>query len=281
MNIEVTPTKVTITNEDLTINKGEYHINDCQFIFSQEYNNLIKRAVFIVSSGKSYVVEIENDTCIIPEQVLRFSDKCNLGVYAYINENDKLLLRYSPEPTSFKLNKGSYISDAEHYVPVKPVRDLIDEYNQNAVEKTNQFNQNAVEKTNQFNQNTVEKTNAFNQNAVEKTNQFNQNAVEKTNAFNQNAVEKTNAFEDFVADEIVSFDEHVQRETTKFDDNAQEKTDILNQIAEGIEDMTTAIQFATFEVDNNMGLYIVQADRLINTNFIFNPETGGLEVMIA
>ena len=259
MNIEVTPTKVTITNEDLTINKGEYHINDCQFIFSQEYNNLIKRAVFIVSSGKSYVVEIENDTCIIPEQVLRFSDKCNLGVYAYINENDKLLLRYSPEPTSFKLNKGSYISDAEHYVPVKPVRDLIDEYNQNAVEKTNQFNQNAVEKTNQFNQNTVE----------------------KTNAFNQNAVEKTNAFEDFVADEIVSFDEHVQRETTKFDDNAQEKTDILNQIAEGIEDMTTAIQFATFEVDNNMGLYIVQADRLINTNFIFNPETGGLEVMIA
>ena len=247
MNISVKPTKVTITSENITINKGEYHINDCNFTFSQEYDGLIKRAVFIVSSGKSYVVEIEDDTCIIPEQVLRFSDKCSMGVYAYENNEEELVLRYSPEPTSFKLKKGSYISDAEHYVPVTPVKDLIDQYNQNAVQKTQEFNNHVIAKTEEFDYN-----------VSEKTNQFNQNATDKTNAF----------------------DEHVVSKTEEFDANAQDKTNTLNQIAEGIEDMTTAIQFATFEVDNNMGLYIVQADKLINTNFIFNPETGGLEVMI-
>ena len=258
MDINVTATKVTITSTNLTMNKGEYGINNCNFTFSQEYNNLIKRAVFIASSGKSYVVEIENNTCVIPEQVLRFSDKCNMGVYAYENNEDELLLRYSPEPTSFKLNKGSYIADAEHYVPVTPVQDLIDEYNQNAVQKTQEFDNHVVAKTEEFDY----------------------NVSEKTNEFNQNAINKTNAFEDFVADEIVNFDAHVTSKTEEFDANAQDKTNTLNQIAEGIEDMTTAIQFATFEVDDNMGLYIVQADRLINTNFIFNPDTGGLEVMI-
>ena len=247
MNIQVTPTKVTITSENLIMNKGEYHINDCNFTFSQEYEGLIKRAVFIASSGKSYVVEIENNTCIIPEQVLRFSDKCNMGVYAYENEDDKLHLRYSPEPTSFKLNKGSYISDAEHYVPATPVQDLIDEYNQNAVQKTQEFDNHVIAKTEEFDYNVNEKTNEFNQH---------------------------------VADKTTTFDEHVVTKTQDFDENAQEKTNTLNQIAEGIEDMTTAIQFATFEVDDDMGLYIVQADRLINTNFIFNPDTGGLEVMI-
>lgn len=258
MNINVTATKVTITSEELTMNKGEYHINDCVFSFSQEYDGLIKRAVFTDSTGKNYVVEIKNDGCIIPEEVLRFSDRCKLGVYAYVNDENELLLRYSPEPTGFKLEKGSYVSDAEHFTPATPVQDLIDQYNQNAVQKTNEFNQHVIDKTEQFDY----------------------NVSEKTNEFNQNAVDKTNAFEDFVADEIVSFDEHVIDKTEEFDNNAQEKTDTLNQIAEGIEDMTTAIQFATFEVDNNMGLYIVQADRLINTNFIFNEENGGLEVMI-
>ena len=258
MNINVTATKVTITSENLTMNKGEYHINDCVFTFSQEYNGLIKRAVFTDSTGKNYVVEIENNTCIIPEEALRFSDRCKLGVYAYENEDDELLLRYSPEPTGFKLEKGSYVSDAEHFTPARPVQDLIDQYNQNAVQKTNEFNQHVIAKTEEFDYN-----------VSDKTNQFNQNAADKTNAFNQ-----------YVADKTYSFDRHVVAKTEDFDANAQEKTDTLNQIAEGIEDMTTAIQFATFEVDDNMGLYIVQADRLINTNFIFNEENGGLEVMI-
>ena len=280
ININVTTTKVTITSID-TINKGEYNINDCIFTFSQEFANLTTRAVFSNGIDKTIVSEIdENNKCIIPEEILFLYGKCSLGVYGYENENNKLRLRYSPAPTSFKIDKGSYVADAETFIPAKPVQDLIDEYNRNAVEKTNEFNTNANQKTQSFNNNANQKTNQFNDNASNKTNQFNQNTVEKTNEFNQNVVDKTNAFNQHVIDKTTTFDEHVVSKTEDFDANAQDKTNTLNQIAEGIEDMTTAIQFATFEVDDDMGLYIVQADRLINTNFIFNPDTGGLEVMI-
>lgn len=136
--------------------------------------------------------------------------------------------------------------------------DMTEAYNQNATQKTNDFNDNATQKTNDFNENAINKRNQFNENAVDKTNDFNLNAEDKTDDFNANAVSKTN----------------------DFNDNADDRVDELNDIAEAIEDMTTAIQFATFEVDDDMHLNIIQAEKLKNTNFIFNPETGRLGVRI-
>ena len=44
--------------------------------------------------------------------------------------------------------------------------------------------------------------------------------------------------------------------------------------------MATAIQFANFKVDDNMHLQIIQAEKMKNTNFIFDPNTGRLGVRI-
>lgn len=44
--------------------------------------------------------------------------------------------------------------------------------------------------------------------------------------------------------------------------------------------MATAIQFANFEIDENMNLIINTAEKLKNTNFILDEETGELEVEI-
>lgn len=112
-------------------------------------------------------------------------------------------------------------------------------------------------------------TEAYNANAVAKTNEFNTNATQKTNDFNTNATQKTSSFND-----------NANTKTTDFNNNADTRTEELEQIAEGIEDMTTAIQFATFEVDDDMHLNIIQAEKLKNTNFIFNPDTGRLGVRI-
>lgn len=280
INVNVTDTEVKITDIG-TVNQGEYNINTCQFTFSQEYDNLIKRAVF--SSGtydETYVVEITNNSCEIPEGILLLHGNIVLGVYAYDIEDNTLQLRYSPSPTKFFVNRGSYIQDAGHYIPAKPVGDLIEEYNENARQKLIEFNQNVAVSINQFNDNAEDKTNEFNTNAQNKTNDFNTNYNQKVQQFNQSIEGIIDDFDDHVQDKKNEFNQNAENRTTEFNTNAQEKTNILNQIAEGIEDMTTAIQFATFEVDNNMGLYIVQADRLINTNFIFNEENGGLEVMI-
>ena len=280
INVNVNTTNVEITSID-TINEGEYGINDCVFTFSNEYNNLIKRAVF--SSGtydETYVVELVSNTCKVPEGILMLHGDVVIGVYAYSIENNELQLRYSPAPTRFFVEKGSYIQDASHYIPAQPIGDLIDEYNRNAAQKLLEFNENANLKTQEFDDNVTEKINEYNSNTVNKINQYNQNANEKTAEFNQNAVNKTSAFDDNAQNKTTDFNTNATNKTNDFDDNAQNKTNALNQIAEGIEDMTTAIQFATFRIDDNMGLYILQADRLINTNFNFNPETGGLEVMI-
>lgn len=90
------------------------------------------------------------------------------------------------------------------------------------------------------------------------TDEYNKNAIEKTKDFNMNVTEKTD----------------------DFNDNADERKEELETIADGVKDMATAIQFATFEVDNNMNLMINTAEKLVNTSFDFNENTGELEVEI-
>ena len=128
IEVNVTATKVTITQET-TINSGEYNINSCNFTFSSEYDNLIKRAVFTNILGKSYLVEIENNTCTIPAEVLSLSGIVVLGVYAYTIENEQLVLRYSPTRTSFDIEEGSYISNTNTVIPPKESLDLMQKVN--------------------------------------------------------------------------------------------------------------------------------------------------------
>ena len=128
MQINVTVNKVEIIDEN-TINKGEYNIHTCEFTFANEYNGLIKRAVF--TANKSYYVEINlNNICIIPEEVLQLQGNVTLGVYAYENnENNELQLRYSPEPTKFFVNNGSYVANANSTIPEGEATDLIKRVN--------------------------------------------------------------------------------------------------------------------------------------------------------
>ena len=111
IQLSVSTSKVTITKID-TINQGEYGVNQCEFTFTEEYSNLTKRAIFTNVLGKSYLVEIENDTCEIPVEALVLAGDIKIGVYAYeVDENDELVLRYSPTYTKFSIAEGSYIQN--------------------------------------------------------------------------------------------------------------------------------------------------------------------------
>lgn len=68
--------------------------------------------------------------------------------------------------------------------------------------------------------------------------------------------------------------------TESYNANAEEKKQEINAIADGVKDMATAIQFATFDVDDNMELGINTAEKLANTSFDYNENTGELEVEI-
>ena len=62
---------------------------------------------------------------------------------------------------------------------------------------------------------------------------------------------------------------------------AEEKTAELNDIAEGVKNMATAIQFANFKINKeNMHLQIITTKKLGNTSFTLNKKRGRLGVRI-
>ena len=122
MLVKVTKDTVKIVEEDYILNKGEYHINTCYFEFSDEYtDDLVKKAIFVHGDTKKEML-IANNQCNIPYEVL-VNDEFELRVYAYeIDENEELVLRYSPTYTNAYLREGSYVSGATASEEITPTQ---------------------------------------------------------------------------------------------------------------------------------------------------------------
>lgn len=120
MQISVNTNSVLLQKKD-TIESGEYNVTPCNFTFTKEYNGLIKTAVF-TKNGKSYKMNIINNLCQIPYEVLENTGVVALGVFAYEEQEQSLVLRYSPRPTVFNVTQGSYKENAENSTPPTPTQ---------------------------------------------------------------------------------------------------------------------------------------------------------------
>ena len=120
MRLRVTKEYVTIV-DSVIILTGEYHADECEFVFDKIYDGLIKFAVF-VNDDLSYKVPIEFNKCFIPWEVLTKIGNLSIGVYAYhVNDFDESLeLRYSPSPERIEINNGSYTENATNTEPLTP-----------------------------------------------------------------------------------------------------------------------------------------------------------------
>jgi len=129
MKVNVTATRCIVEN-DVELNAGEYNINKFYFTFSPEYlDNYVKKALFVAKDKPPIEMVIANDECNIPYDILKKPGVYMVGVYAYeIDENNELILRYSPEPTHFYVNRGSYIENVES--PTEPDPDEFAQYYQ-------------------------------------------------------------------------------------------------------------------------------------------------------
>lgn len=128
MRVKVTANIIEVEN-NVMLNAGEYNINKFHFIFSEEYlDEYVKKALFIDKDGTPYEMVIANNECDVPYEILKNPGTYTFGVYAYETENDELVLRYSPEPTHFYVNKGSYIEDG--ISPTEPTPDEFAQYYQ-------------------------------------------------------------------------------------------------------------------------------------------------------
>ena len=69
MRIKVTKSQVSIIKNDYTINQGEYNVNACNFVFDEEYDGLVKKAIFKQGDNEVEMV-IVHDGCDIPSEFL-------------------------------------------------------------------------------------------------------------------------------------------------------------------------------------------------------------------
>lgn len=98
--------KVTVTKENVVItecsciNEGEYKVNKCEFQLPQCFGGLTVTAAF-----DNIPVPLFGGECYIP--TLK-KGTATLGVYAYRETEDGLELMYSPKPTMFYVDSGSY-----------------------------------------------------------------------------------------------------------------------------------------------------------------------------
>ena len=102
MDVKVTKDTVSIIRYT-TVNEGEAGVNACHFQLPEEFSGLTVTAAF-----NSIPVPVINGECLIP--TLK-KGTVVLGVYAYKEGDEGVTLMYSPKPTAFYVNEGSYIEE--------------------------------------------------------------------------------------------------------------------------------------------------------------------------
>lgn len=110
--------------------------------------------------------------------------------------------------TFFVLGDAAYTSE------------IIEEYNRNAVNKTNKFNANSDTKVKEYNTNATNKTTAFDNNYDTKVAAFNKNAETQTKTFNSNAITKENSFNANATTSIQNYNANAEQKLYEFNANA-------------------------------------------------------------
>lgn len=117
--LNVTTDKVTI-KQNANLNKGEYNVTKCKFLFDKDYNNLVKKAVFFVNDSAIELSLDSNNECYVPNECLVYKGNIEIGAFGLISTNNTLEKVYSPDPVSKEVIDGSYTSNTTNTVPLTP-----------------------------------------------------------------------------------------------------------------------------------------------------------------
>ena len=147
----VTKDKVSIKQDD-TLNRGEYNVTKCKFLFSKEYDGLVKEAIFFIEEKNIGILLDENDECNIPQEAFEFRGNIEIGLYAYYTNNDKLEKRYSPSRTTKVISDGSYTSEIDNTEEITPTdKEQMNSIIKNNVEEIKRLSTNKVDKKDGYN----------------------------------------------------------------------------------------------------------------------------------
>lgn len=108
--------KHTIEIEKTPVNEKEINVSKCTFEFDEDMqitDEYVKEAYFTLN-GKSYVQIIEDNECSYPSEVLEEKGTLEIGVVAYLLDNDEYAVRYNPRPVYFGTWDGSLKENAKN-----------------------------------------------------------------------------------------------------------------------------------------------------------------------
>lgn len=162
MKILVKPHTIDIQSNP--VNELEINVTKCFFEFSEEITDeYVKEAYFTLGDGDTYKKIIVNDECDIPSEVLVKPGTIEVGVVAYLVEDEQTIKRYNPKPGYFTSWEGS-LKEAENSQEITPSE--MEQYEQALQEGLNQVENVDIDAEQTESGATVTITN---RNAVEKT----------------------------------------------------------------------------------------------------------------
>lgn len=118
MKIIVGKHKIEI--EKNPVNEKELNISKCYFEFDEAITEDYVKEAYFTLSGNTYKQIIINNECDIPSEVLAKKGTIELGVVAYLVENETEIKRYNPSPAYFDTLAGSLKENAENSDPITP-----------------------------------------------------------------------------------------------------------------------------------------------------------------
>lgn len=139
------------------------------------------------------------------------------------NENERISAEETRQENFTEMQET--ISNA-----VNNIKDLKEDYNENAEKETKKFNDNAAEQTKSFNENSDTKLAEYNKNHTDKVKEFNDNYDAKTKAFDDNAATKTETFNSNVESKQNEFNENASDKLAEYNQNAKELLNKVEQV---------------------------------------------------
>lgn len=119
MLVRVTPHQVKIIREETEpINEKEINVSKCTFEFEDIEENCTKEAYFTLN-GNTYKQILINNECNYPGEILTQKGELEIGVVAFLVENEEEIKRYNPTPDYYSTWKGS-LKEAENSEPITP-----------------------------------------------------------------------------------------------------------------------------------------------------------------
>lgn len=112
--------KHTIQIKQDLINEKEINVNECEFEFDEDITNEFVKEAYFTKDDNTYKQIIVNNKCDIPTEVLETKGEIEIGVVAYLVEDEEEIIRYNPSSTYFTTLSGSLKEDAENSEPITP-----------------------------------------------------------------------------------------------------------------------------------------------------------------